>query len=199
MTDKLLIERELLERAADMLTIGQSADSIQGELRAILASPRQPKGDELEVVACMWTHENGLQLPSVMDRSPFYEGKGTFHGEPLCRLSDAQGAIAELREELQQAYRQVNSECMDWAKEYERRKEVQAERDTLRQQLAEAKGSADLWYQTASEQIAKADGLTAQRDKLAGLLREAHSAGRSRRLTVDELYRIDAALAEVEP
>jgi len=45
--------------------------------------------------------------------------------------------IGELEGLLQKSYQQVNSECMDWAKEYERRKEVQAERDTLKSMLRE--------------------------------------------------------------
>ena len=45
--------------------------------------------------------------------------------------------IGELEGLLQQSYQQVNSECQDWAKEYERRKEVQSERDSLIRMLRE--------------------------------------------------------------
>lgn len=37
--------------------------------------------------------------------------------------------------DLERAHRATNSECMDWAREYERRKEVQAERDQLRAEV----------------------------------------------------------------
>ena len=54
MTTKLLIDRELLERVvkADASNGASSVDLVDGwkamkQIRAILAAPRQPEGDEL--------------------------------------------------------------------------------------------------------------------------------------------------------
>lgn len=41
----------------------------------------------------------------------------------------------QLRDDLVQAHQATNSECMDWAREYEQRKEIQAERDQLRAEV----------------------------------------------------------------
>ena len=113
MTDKLLIDRELLERVAGMTD--RSCIRAMDELRATLAAPRQPEG--LEVVG---TLRYFMDYPDSPNNAPGYithqfnpaswDHAGEAVGEhPLCRLSDAQRAIAELREEC----------------------------DTLRQQLAE--------------------------------------------------------------
>lgn len=40
-----------------------------------------------------------------------------------------------LKADLERAHRATNSECMDWAREYERRREVQAERDQIRAEV----------------------------------------------------------------
>lgn len=175
MTD-VLIKRELLERLAlqrkadGRLEMNTASAFAAGkELRALLDAPRQPEGEGLEVVA--WQDaENPLY--TTAERRVLHDWAN--NGYPiveLCRLSDHLRAIAELREECEQV-KADRASCWAEFKVMTRScLEAEKERDTLRQ----------------------------QRDKLAGLLREVHSAGRSRRLTVDELYRIDAALAEVKP
>ncbi len=203
MTD-VLIKRELLERLETWVT--DDCEALR-ELQAILAAPRQPEGEGLEVVA--WLGGNGFHTE---------EKEATGAPFPLIHLSDAQRAIAELREECER----LRGECARLESKYERDVwglnnegdpiggdhpsgfandllRVTIERDTLRQQLAELRDMLSGEVETNIPLRQKAFDLTEQRDKLAGLLREAHSAGRSRRLTVDELYRIDAALAEVKP
>lgn len=52
--------------------------------------------------------------------------------------SDYDALLAErdaLKADLERAHRATNSECMDWAREYERRREVQAERDQIRAEV----------------------------------------------------------------
>ena len=111
--------------------------------------------------------------------------------EPLCRLSDAQRAIAELREECKHL-----KDCQENAMLH--MTGLVAERDTLRQQLAER--DAEILEQCrlngmGAERELK---LIAQRDKLAGLLRHASSVLGSQGW--DALtHEIDAALAEVKP
>lgn len=55
------------------------------------------------------------------------------------RCRELEEGLDKLRGDLEQAYRATNSECMDWAMEYERRKEAQAERDTLRVEVSDLK------------------------------------------------------------
>ena len=196
---KVTIDRGLLERLAAPLPgdngwqTWHTQEMIEAskELRAVLAAPRQPEG-ALEVVAYQsidatrgggWmAHKHALPQAHI--------DQGALQ-EPLCRLSDHQRAIAELREECEHLKDCQENDMLHIAG-------LVAERDTLRQQLAER--DAEILEQCrlngmGAERELK---LMSQRDRLALLLRKAHSAGRSRRLTVDELYRIDAALAEVK-
>lgn len=167
MSQTIDVPRELLERV-----IGEGAGTslnAMRELRAILAAPRQPEGEGLGVVAWFDTQNKGY-LTDDKDRASTWVHEGFSVGQ-LCRLSDAQRTIAELRDE----------------------------RDTLLQQLDERDATIERLEAGIPRLQEQSFQMRQQRDKLAGLLREAHSAGRSRRLTVDELYRIDAALAEVKP
>ena len=128
-------------------TIGYATES---ELAQLL-DPTMPTGKYVRI---------GLDHPTCWKEDAPYE-----HLVALCVLSDAQAIIdglldqihvahekvgryadqrdqhaqriGELEGLLLQSYRQVNSECQDWAKEYERRKEVQAERDSLINMLRE--------------------------------------------------------------
>lgn len=75
-----------------------------------------------------------------------------------------------------------------------------SERDTLRQQLAERDAAIEEWSGTAVQNGMECDRLTAQRDKLAGLLREsleAHKMWADVAPAVSLCADIDAALAEV--
>lgn len=88
MTD-VLIKRELLEDAALWLEAHSpgsgSAESFTAQdIRAILAAPRQPEGEGLEVV--VWLGGNGFHTE---------EKEATGAPFPLCHLSDAKRAIAE--------------------------------------------------------------------------------------------------------
>ena len=115
MTTKLLIDRELLEHvlvayewqldSANQLANyagGTGPDESEDEgvtkLRAILATPRQPEVDGLEVVATLRVEfddaAEGVAIETVETHVLCDEGE-----TDLCRLSDAQRAIAELREE----------------------------------------------------------------------------------------------------
>ena len=53
MTTKLLIERELLERAASAFEHDSDHYMLGSELRKVLDAPRQPEGEGLEVVATL--------------------------------------------------------------------------------------------------------------------------------------------------
>lgn len=124
------------------------------------AAPRQPEWDGLDVVAWNITVKmDGRTWSEYTEKLPFLpDAKVTWHSEPepVCRLSDHQRAIAELRQECER----LRSECARLESKYERDVwglnnegdpiggdspsgfandllRVTIERDTLRQQLAE--------------------------------------------------------------
>ena len=165
---KVTIDRELLERIAKPVLFRSDEDAHAdacAELRVILAAPRQPEGgDGLEVVG--WHHSHAEVATSDKARVVTWLPECV---EPLCRLSDAKRAIAELREEMTDLHRKLDkfynqSHGIPALAEIER---LRAERDTLRQ----------------------------QRDKLAQILRDLMPGCKWRIMRP----RIDAALAEVKP
>ncbi|GJN50798.1 hypothetical protein [Pseudomonas tohonis] len=48
----------------------------------------------------------------------------------------------------EQAWKAVNSECQDWAREYEKRRAAEAERDQLRAELAAIRGQEPVAWQS---------------------------------------------------
>lgn len=277
MTD-VLIKRELLERVAKPVLFRSNEDAHAdacAELRAILAAPRQPEGEWLEVVeslhvwratnrfgdtchfgdagcARVWAGTGGQvdrielkPVPELYDvnhadaaevsateikvvawahcadatRLLCDLGKqrsvpGHYADEftiPLCRLSDAQRAIAELREvnRIQLEIAEVHgAACV----------EIRKERDTLRQQLAERDATIERlrvklmtiasaepgrhnieWAKAMAatgnnEAYAKWREAFDQRDKLAEILRDIVPGCKWKHMRP----RIDAALAEID-
>lgn len=162
------------------------------------ASPRQPEGEGLEVVGyrCWFKKEPesimagwGIRMPSCPNPHAEYE--------ELCRLSDAQRAIAELRGLVPElpprtpegegmpryglrwnGPQQPVAVPMDdgyWTPWHL----AEAERDTLRQQLAERDAAIEEWSGTAVQNGMECDRLRQQRDRLAGLLADLAGAARS--------------------
>lgn len=215
-TDKLLIERELLERVvkADASNGASSVDLVDGwkameQIRAILSAPRQPEG-ELEVVGfvrsdgALFSKSEAKELPAFVASSL----------DEACRLSDAQRAIAELREECERLRLKVT--LFNDGKPYAA---LKAERDTLRQQIDVITKDRDDCLEARLHYVGKYGEALAQRDKLAGLLERIanhHIDGNIRptvrdcvigRPDVQDIYgycdeieaEICAALAEVKP
>ena len=142
------------------------------ELRAILAAPRQPEGEAISLERVQAEADAFFDWPTA-DKSSVTTKSCLIFARCIAGMVAAErdAAVAELRErldvmnqcadnysrmfeesseecerlrkELEQAYRQVNSECTDWAKEYERRKAVQAQRDRLAGLLAKAQEELD--------------------------------------------------------
>ena len=204
---KVTIDRELLERIDESAicdgTDATISDDLFTQLVAALAAPRQPEGEGLEVVGytaqqdIYWQGDCTIRKTAMLD-----------YDIPLCRLSDAQRAIAELRDRLDvmnqcadnysRMFEESAEECEHWKSganaEAARADELKAERDTLRQQLADArdeiaKHSNDL---TIAYMAGSAD-MRKQRDKLAQILRDLVPGCKWRIMRP----RIDAALAEV--
>lgn len=187
MTDKLLIERELLERLTAYMRqrvcpapSGKVATELHADLTAALAATRQPEG--------------GLPEPD------FALDGGT---QPCYYAETAQRAIAELREECERLRRDnglvAHANLL-------RAQQAEAERDTLRQQLAERDAELAMLRDNNRKEAIGVNHLLSQRDKLAGLLREAKHAHGMMLMTdpPQEAWkaygiseRIDAALAEV--
>lgn len=186
---KVTIDRELLEQAIST-SIHEVPERIKArsEIRAILAAPRQPEG-ALEVVG--WHHSHAEVATSDKARVVTWLPECI---EPLVRLSDHQRAIAELREQVIKAAEQAVRGAEILAI-------LQAERDTLRQQLADRdaqiasmRAEVTPFIETHWMPVAR------QRDKLADLLDEVKS-DLSAAMNWGDLdriaARIDAALAEV--
>ena len=221
---KVTIDRELLERLAcevipkthqEMLDASEDFGAAIKELRAILAAQRQPEGEGLEVVAWFDTQNKGY-LTDDKDRASTWAHEGFSVGQ-LCRLPDAQRAIAELRGECERLSRMLNNVTNDGIK-------LADERDTLRQQLAERDAENERlrvklmtiasaepgrhnieWAKAMAatgnnEAYAKWSEAFDQRDKLAGLLADV-KADYTHAIHWEDLHatmkRIEAALAEV--
>lgn len=170
------------------------------DLRAILA-PRQPDGDNsdfpnlrdgLEVVG--WYHSHAEVATSEKARVVQWLPDCV---EPLCRLSDAQRAIAELRDRLD-----VMTQCADnYSRMFE---ESEEECERLRVKLmtiASAEpGRHNIEWAKAmaatgnNEAYAKWREAFDQRDKLAEILRDIVPGCKWKHMRP----RIDAALAEID-
>ncbi len=211
------IDRELLERLAcevvptthqELLNASDDFGAAIKELRAILAAPRQPEGEGLEVVGLQW-----LDSGHYRKKPPKY-GFNPHDWNELCRLSDHQRAIAELREECER----LRSECARLESKYERDVwglnnegdpiggdspsgfandllRVTIERDSLRQQLAERDATIERLEAGIPRIQEQSHQMRQVRDKLEGLLRDLWEYTHDPELE----QRIEAALAEVKP
>lgn len=130
-----------------------------------MTAPRQPGGEGLEVVA--WQDADNPLYTTAERRQMHGWATDGYPVVELCRLSDAQRAIAELREECEHL-----KACQENAMLH--MTGLVAERNTLRQQLAERdaqiasmRAEVTPFIETHWMPVAH------QRDKLAGLLRDA--------------------------
>lgn len=71
----------------------------------------------------------------------------------------------DLEEQAKNAWHAAHSESMDWAKEYERRREAQAERDTLRAEVERLQDSLGRHAQQIAALVADPNGWQAGYDK----------------------------------
>ena len=126
--DRALLETLLVQHVAELGYTNATAHYTQKALDAPSGTPAMP--------VKAYYHEAPNEYGGL-NKSVGLEVRKEFTDAPLVLESDATAIIDGLRGELKQSYQQVNSECMDWAKEYERRKAAQAERDTLKSMLRE--------------------------------------------------------------
>ena len=141
--NKVTIDRELLEQVASEFEHDNDRYMLGRELRKVLAAPRQPEGDGLEVVG--FASECGLVVLRGLPITGAVQIKASAHkvyDVPLCRLSDAQRVITELRDEL----------------------------DTLRQQLAERDATIERLEAGIPRIQEQSHQMRKLRDKLEGLL-----------------------------
>ena len=109
MTDRLLIDRELLEELRDFLEPASSSANHVEDVRAMVADPSPAGVDGLEVETYLHTMHMELgqteQFCSKWKGDPFgvsgvdYSSTYSVTSEPLCRLSDAKAIIDGLRGE----------------------------------------------------------------------------------------------------
>lgn len=196
----------------------------EGHPERVSAAPRQPEGEGLGVVGLLG--EDGL----LLDLHGRVVDPEKYRYQSLCLLTDHQRAIAELQAKLddpdyppkhaRRLIAELREECERLRAVYgsdteringlvELTKELHAERDTLRQQL---EAITDI----SSSYLRELEAANAQRDRLAGLLREKFPRiDPEKPYPLDEaehhceytLYQererlhkeIDAALAEVKP
>ena len=164
---KVLVDRELLERiSAERLRFEDTERVLNAaaELRPILAAqPAEAEG--VELVPFWVLFDATTPEPLIKKHMPegvlaFFDNEedarrakalhpGTdYKRAPYVRAAALSAVTAErdrLLAELERAHRATNSECMDWAREYERRKEVQAERDQLRAEVEALQASRLYW------------------------------------------------------
>ena len=192
---KVTIDRELLERIDESAicdgTDATISDVLFTQLVAALAAPRQPEGDDgLEVVG--WHHSHAEVATSDKARVVTWLPECV---EPLCRLSDAQRTIAELREECERLSHMLNNVTNNCIK-------LADERDTLRQQLAEQDATIARLEAGIPRIQEQSHQMRQQRDRLAELLADVKS-NYTHAIHWEDMHatmkRIDAALAEVKP
>ncbi len=141
---KVLVDRELLENCCDAAKDAYAA-SLLKELEAILDKPAEAEG----VVF-------GFDDRSVKVSQEAYSIFLERERHHLAALSAVTAERDRLLVDLERAHRATNSECMDWAREYERRKEVQAERDQLRDERDARLRQVDTlteWYSNSLDVI----------------------------------------------
>lgn len=121
----------------------------------------------VESMCLTWRHDFGLDKLEGCDFCSGMTDKERDHMRgQMGKLFDhhfapALSAVTAERDrllvDLERAHRATNSECMDWAREYERRKEVQAERDQLRAEVEGLRKDAER-YRWLRDQAPKARG-----------------------------------------
>ena len=151
---------------------------------AMLANAPLPTGvDGLEVVGYVSQDDIKWQGDCTLRLKPYND-----YVIPLCRLSDAQAIIDGLRGELKQSDRARMTQ-------FETIGKLQDERDTLRQQIAEAR--YEITQHSNDLALAYMKGgadMRQQRDRLAQILRDLVPGCKWRIMRP----RIDAALAEID-
>lgn len=174
MTD-VLIKRELLERLEHVTRNLVPHLQCHTDLVAALAAPRQPEGEGLEVVA--WQDaENPLYTTGEKRQMHGWATDG-YPVVELCRLSDAQRAIAKLREECKihrnsaaGAHNQLRANRLETERLAVDWQAAVAERDTLRQQIAEVNEQSETRWGGYVRESNLRRAIEQQRDKLAVLL-----------------------------
>ena len=212
--NKVTIDRELLERIDESAicdgTDATISDDLFTRLVAALAAPRQPEGDGLWVVGLIG--EDGL----LLDLHGRVVDPEKYRYQSLCLLTDHQRAIAELREECKihrnsaaGAHNQLRANRLETERLAVDWQAAVAERDTLRQQLAERDATIERLEAGIPRLQEQSFQMRQQRDKLAGLLRDERNWScveiSCQRGVKDHclcgtcrILRIDAALAEVK-
>lgn len=221
MTTKLLIDRELLERVAKPVLFRSHEDAHAdacAELRAILSAPRQPEGGGL----------TRYTISMVGGISAFVSADDGC----MVLYEDAQRAIAELREEISDLHTTMMAAAVEIQEHWQAHcdeegygpanlmhrlergiaaqygytaqtvVQIEAERDTLRQQLAERDATIARLEAGIPRIQEQSHQMRQQRDRLAGLLADV-KADYTHAIHWEDMHatmkRIDAALAEVKP
>ena len=185
------VPRELLEEvmlAAQRMPV--RGPSIRAKLHAILSATSPAGVDGLEVVGYVSQDDIKWQGDCTLRLKPYSD-----YVIPLCRLSDAQRTIAELHDELDAA-REI------LAQQGRNNTELRAERDTLRQQLAEREATIARLETGIPRIQEQSHQMRQQRDRLAELLADV-KADYTHAIHWEDMHatmkRIAAALAEVKP
>ena len=191
MTNTILnVSRELLERVLYLMDnyIG-TTHTEEDELRALLSAPSPAGVDVLEVIG--WYTDDHLDDKSATTYSREVADRWLAKGWPvtgIANAADAQAIIDGLRGENERIRLNI-AEYNETVACY------QSERDTLRQQLAEARD--EITQHSNDLALAYMNGgadMRQQRDRLAQILRDLVPGCKWRIMRP----RIDAALAEID-
>lgn len=187
--NKVTIDRELLEQVASEFEHDNDRYMLGRELRKVLDAPRQPEGEGLEVVG--WYHSHAEVATSDKARVVTWLPECI---EPLCRLSDAQRAIAELREEISDLHTTMMAAAVEIQEHW------QSHCDEEGCGLPEP----DFTLDSGAQPCYYAETVQRAIAELAGLLRDArlkigYMLNYGEWYSPEELLeRIDAALAEIQ-
>ena len=228
---KVTIDRELLERIDESAicdgTDATISDDLFTQLVGALDAPRQPEGDGLEVVASQFPEINFANYGQ--DEVEALQAWGF---TALDAMADAQRAIAELREEISDLHTTMMAAAVEIQEHWQAHcdeegygpanlmnrlergiaaqygytaqtvVQIEAERDTLRQQLAEREATIARLETGIPRIQEQSHQMRQQRDRLAGLLADV-KADYTHAIHWEDMHatmkRIDAALAEVKP
>ena len=154
----------------------------------LYTAPRQPEG--MNISQC---YEYECRIAELRRELALSKAALAYHSESASER-DAQRAIAELREECERLRCDLEGE-REQARDFQQEHyELQSERDTLRQQLAERDATIERLEAGIPRIQEQSHQMRQQRDKLADILRDLVPGCKWRFMRP----RIDAALAEID-
>ena len=192
MTD-VLIKRELLEQVASEFEHDNDRYMLGRELRKALDAPRQPEGDAISLERVQAEAEAFFDWPTA-EKSSVTTKSCLIFARCIAGMVAAErdAAVAKLREECEHL-----KDCQENAMLH--MTGLVSERNTLRQQLAEARDEITQHSNDLALAYMKGGAdMRQQRDRLAELLRMVRQDGWYHPLEEHEIAQIEAAMPDLK-